>query len=234
MTANLTRRELICTGGVTLALAATACKREHEAEADPDISPNEDLMREHGVLERILVIYDASALRLDHGDRDVVDPIRAAATITRQFVESYHERTEEKYLFPELERAHKLDDLVAVLRRQHDAGRGLTDRIMSLAQTSLADGRDRATMSAALRAYGAMFRPHIAREDTVVFPAFREVAGSAYAELGDKFEDEERRALGKDGYDHFLAKLPAIETAAGVADLGRFTITLEDLDNQRS
>src|SRR5262249_44242197 len=42
--------------------------------------------------------------------------------------------------------------------------------------------------------------PHTAREDTVLFPAFREVVGRAgYRELGERFEDKEHELFGEPG-----------------------------------
>jgi len=231
MTANLTRRDALHATTVTLALAAAGCKKSSQGD---DVTPNEDLMREHGLLERILGIYDAAARRLERGDRAIVEPVHAAAVIAREFVEDYHERNEESYVFPELERAGRLAGLVATLRRQHDAGRGLTDRITSLAQAGVTGDRDRAALIAALRAYAAMFRPHVAREDTAVFPAFRQVVGKRYDDLGDRLEAEEHARFGAGGFERYVARLPAIETQAGVADLSRFTVTLEDLDRERS
>ena len=114
---------------MALALAVVACK--HEAADANEVTAAEDLMREHGVLTRLMVIYDAAAKRLDAGDRAMIDPIRSAAAIAREFVESYHERIEEQYVFPRFERAGRLTELVAVLRQQHDAGRGLTDHIQA-------------------------------------------------------------------------------------------------------
>ena len=226
MTKHLSRRELLGAGSVTLALAAISCRRGDPSDNDAEdkVSPGEDLMREHGVLERLMIVYDAAAGRLEAGDRGVLDAVRASARIAREFVEDYHERIEERHVFPRFERAGRLTELVAVLRRQHDAGRGLTDRIVALAAGSLAADAERAELVAALRGYGTMFRPHIAREDTVLFPAFHELVGTRYDELGEQFEDEERAQLGPAGYERFVAMLPSIEQLAGVADLARFTV----------
>ncbi|HTR52326.1 MAG TPA: hemerythrin domain-containing protein [Kofleriaceae bacterium] len=227
------RRDLLA-GGVTLALAALVGCRRDDDSGELDVSAGEDLMREHGVLERLIVVYDAAARRLDAGDRSVQSAIGAAARIAREFVEDYHERIEERYVFPRFERANQLVELVAVLRRQHDAGRGLTDHIAALARGALASAADRAELAAALRGYGAMFVPHVGREDTLVFPAFHQLVGKEYADLGDQFEDEERARFGVGGFEQFVARLPAIEAAVGVADLAHFTVTVDDLARSRS
>ena len=60
------------------------------------------------------------------------EQVKSSAGIIRRFIEDYHERLEEEFVFPRFEKAGKLMDLVTVLRTQHQAGRALTDRIVRL------------------------------------------------------------------------------------------------------
>src|SRR5581483_2704936 len=103
-----------------------------EKEEGEDVGPGEDLMREHGVLRRVLIVYRELMRRLDAGaaGTDSFDPdlLRRATKLIRKFVEDYHERQEEELIFPRFEKAKKLTELVRVLRVQHDAGRKVTDR----------------------------------------------------------------------------------------------------------
>src|SRR4051794_7630536 len=64
-----------------------------EAKDEAEVTPGEDLMQEHGVVDRILLIYDEAAHRLEHGLP--LDPavVVGAAGIVRAFVENYHEHT---------------------------------------------------------------------------------------------------------------------------------------------
>ncbi len=80
-------------------------------------------MREHGVLNRILLIYEEGLRRLRAKEDVPPDVFHKPATLVRKFVEDYHERLEEKFIFPEFEKAKKLADLVKVLKEQHEAGR---------------------------------------------------------------------------------------------------------------
>ena|ERR1017187_10289571 len=84
-----------------------------------EISAPEDLMREHGVLNRILLVYEAGAKRLSAGEEMPCDIFNKTAQIVRRFVEDYHERSEEKFIFPHFEKEKKLVDLVTILRAQH-------------------------------------------------------------------------------------------------------------------
>src|SRR5207237_5282211 len=131
----------------------------------------EDLMREHGVLKRILLVYGEALRRMDAKEDLPPEPILESAKIIRSFVEDYHEQLEEKFLFPRFKKAGKLTDLVDVLLQQHQGGRRLTDRTMQLAtRQALKDAGDRAKLADTLRRFVRMYEPHEAREDTVLFP----------------------------------------------------------------
>jgi hemerythrin-like domain-containing protein len=217
----ITRRELIA-GGSMLAACAGAHPRDTHASGGDDVSAVEDLMREHGLLERVLGIYAACARQIRAGEREARGAIREAAAIARTFVEDYHERLEERFVFPQLIRT-ELAALVAVLRDQHDAGRRLTARIDVLAASALRDDGDARELSDALDGYATMFRPHAAREDTVVFPRLRAVMGKAYDELGDRFEDEERARFGAGGFAGVVVRVAGIESELGLDDLRIYT-----------
>ena len=226
----LTRRELVGRGTVLLGLAACGGARAVAGAGDThdrgdDVSAVEDLMREHGLLERVLGAYAESARRLRAGDRDVRGAIRDAAAIARSFVEDYHERLEEQYVFPQFARTD-LATFVTILRQQHDAGRGLTARIEALAASALRDEGDLGELADALDGYAVMFRPHVAREDTVLFPRLKKILGKGYDELGDRFEAEERARFGTDGFEGQVAKIAAVEAALGIDDLRIYTVTV--------
>jgi hemerythrin-like domain-containing protein len=195
------------------------------AGEEEDVSPPEDLMREHGVLNRILLVYDESTRRLGSQAEAPTDAIAGAADIIRRFIEQYHEKLEEDFVFPRFEKANKLVDLVATLRRQHQTGRGLTDTILRLATPASAkDPAARRKLSEALQLFVRMYRPHEAREDTVLFPAFRSVVTpKEFDALGDQFEDKEHELFGKAGFEGIVEEVAKIERALGVYDLNQFT-----------
>lgn len=224
---SMSRRRLLQTGtlmaGVALlgplASIARATRKEPEGE---DVSPAEDLMREHGALNRLLLVYEAALPSLDAGSDSSLKTVGSAAGLIRRFVEDYHERLEERHLFPRFEKAGKLKDLVAVLRAQHDAGRELTDAIQGLTRSRAS--ADRKALADALRLFVRMYRPHEAREDTVLFPAFKELVSKAeYDALGERFEDKERELFGKKGFEGIVEQVAELERAIGIYDLVRFT-----------
>jgi hemerythrin-like domain-containing protein len=137
----------------------------------------------------------------------------------RRFVEEYHERLEERFVFPRLQKAGRETELVAVLLRQHQRGREVTAEIQRQARASAAG-----QLSPLLRAFARMYRPHAAREDTVLFPAFREVVGRAgYLELGEQFEDEEHQRFGEHGFETTVKEVAQLEAALGIGDLAKWT-----------
>jgi hemerythrin-like domain-containing protein len=212
MPARPSRRAL---GIGAAALVVLGCHDSDEAE----VSPGEDLMQEHGVLERVLLIYEEIGRRVAQSAVFDASTVTKAAAIVRSFVEDYHERNEEKFVFPRLERAGRELRLVATLRAQHQRGRELTSDILRLGSL-----RGSAELGPALSAFGHMYRPHAAREDTVLFPAFRSVVGgSAYRELGEQFEDQEHARFGKDGFEKTVAEIAQLEASLGIGDLTRFT-----------
>jgi hemerythrin-like domain-containing protein len=69
-----------------------------------------------------------------------------------------------------------------------------------------------------------MYRPHEAREDTILFPSFRKIVSKhEYDSLGEEFEKNEEKIFGKDGFETILNKVEEIENSLGIYELARFT-----------
>jgi hemerythrin-like domain-containing protein len=182
-------------------------------------------MREHGVLDRVLLIYGEVLIRLH--ERQPVPPevLASGANLVRRFIEDYHGKLEEEYLFPRFEKAGKLVELVQVLRQQHQAGRRLTDAIKSSATTTaFKNPEGQKVVVESLHGFIRMYRPHAAREDTVLFPAFRSlVSPHEYDALGEEFEDKEHALFGDNGFDKIMDEVAQIEKTLGIYDLAQFT-----------
>ena len=208
---------------VSPALLAADAKKESEQEEE--IAPTEDLMREHGVLKRVLLAYDEIVHRLDARKDFPAQALADAAGIIRNFIEDYHEKLEEDFLFPRFEKAGKQSDLTRILREQHQAGRRLTDTTLRLAKLkSLKDESERKQLADSLRQFIRMYEPHEAREDTVLFPALRKVVSPhEFGALGEDFEKKEHQLFGEDGFEQMVDKVAAIEKRLGIYDLGQFT-----------
>ncbi len=231
--AFLQKGSLLLAGTVAFSGMAISCEQQHreqenhEAEEGEEemVSANEDLMREHGLLNRILLIYDTAITRLKEEEAFNPAYLNRAAGIVHDFVEDYHEKLEEEYLFPRLEKANKLTDLTATLRRQHAGGRKLTEKVLELTKAGRSiKGEDSRQLISSLTAFNKMYRPHEAREDTVLFPTFKKVISRhEYDALGEEFEKKEHEKFGKDGFMMMLDKVAEIEKQMGIFDLNQFT-----------
>lgn len=189
-----------------------------------EITPSEDLMREHGVLRRVMYIYDhCRELLISRKDFNL-SLISDAAGIIRGFVEDYHEMLEEEVLFPEFTKRNQMVQLVQALSIQHKVGRGLTDEILRLANAgSLEDEVSREALIRCLDEFNHMYRPHAAIEDTAIFAAVRNlISESAYREMGENFEIKETELLGIDGFETMTSRVSDIEMILGINELSQY------------
>jgi hemerythrin-like domain-containing protein len=230
---NNSRRTFIAAAAVTGAalFVPSLLSAKEKNKAQDKVTPTEDLMREHGVLKRVLLIYEEAATRLQADNGIPGASIHDAAEVIRHFIEDYHEKLEEDFLFPRFRRAHKLIDLVDVLAEQHQAGRALTDLTLHLSKSpSLKAPDERRKLALALRRFVRMYNPHEAREDTVLFPALRTlVSEHEYDALGEDFERKEHQLFGSDGFEMMVDKVAGIEKQLGIYDLARFTPNERDI-----
>jgi len=168
----------------------------------------------------VLLVYEEAARRLETNAELDLDHVLATANIVRQFVESYHEKNEEDFVFARLEAHSKERELVRVLRAQHQRGRELTAEIV---RRTTKGARD-AELAQLLRNFSRMYRPHAAFEDTRAFPAFRSlVTDHEYRVLGDKLEELEHEKLGPHGFENAVREIAKLEAALGIGDLAGFT-----------
>jgi hemerythrin-like domain-containing protein len=222
------RREFLAgaagTGAVLLSSVARAADGAAKKKTE-DIPPTEDLMREHGVLRRLLLVYDEGARRLTTDDAAAIGAVATAAGIVRRFVEGYHEKLEEELVLPKLEKAGKLVELAKVIRLQHAAGRKLTESILKGTKAGKsASAEQRRAVVADIQSFARMYTAHAAWEDTDLFPAYREQFTEAELDkLGERFEEQEHKLLGTGGFEGSLKEVGDLETALGIHDLARFT-----------
>src|SRR3569832_1398205 len=142
MNSDSTRRELLRAGAlavtsaaaITLGVPAFAQKAE---STEPEVTATEDLMREHGVIRRALLVYSEVADKIRKAPASVdAAALNRAAKLFRTFGEDYHERMlEEQHIFPIVRKlkgeSGKYPDILVA---QHNRGREISD--YSLAVTS--------------------------------------------------------------------------------------------------
>ncbi|HEX3815338.1 MAG TPA: hemerythrin domain-containing protein [Mycobacteriales bacterium] len=219
------RTALLAVGSLAGAAAIGAGATElaqPSATAQP-IPPPEDLMREHGVLKRILLCYREAGRLVLAGQPLPTRPVHDGAVIIRDYIESFHEGLEEAYVFPRLRQANVLVSTVDTLLIQHARGRRITASIIAGTTQPVRASAAR-QLIASMDSFVRMYEPHEAREDTVIFPRFRQITpAKTLTSLGERFAEEERKLFGRTGFTDMVNKVAAIEESLDIADLAAFT-----------
>jgi hemerythrin-like domain-containing protein len=245
MESNSTRRNFLCSSAIVGAgLLLSSCggasqpqsekqegkepsgKAEENAKGG-EVTATEDLMREHGVIRRALLVYSATATRLRADSSSVPpDSLQKTAKLFRAFGEDYHEKKlEEAYIFPAVKQAGgQAAGYPDILIVQHQRGREITDYILAVTQGARLGSASAEPLARALESLVLMYRHHAAREDTVIFPAWKQtLSATQLDEMNDKFEDIEHEQFGEDGYEDAVKQISDVETSLGLADISQFT-----------
>ena len=79
-----------------------------------------------------------------------------------------------------------------------------------------------------LKKFITMYRPHEAREDTVLFPQVRSLVDKkTFDELSEKSEALEIKLFGPKGFEKMVDQIAGIEKELGIYDLDTFTPVIE-------
>lgn len=230
MSADLDRRLTIATGLVGAGLLfgpAVAAEKSKRPGEEKEVGAVEDLMREHGVLRRALLVYIETVPKLRANPAGVdAGAIARTAKLFRSFGEDYHEKKlEEAHIFPAVRKAGgPAAAYVDVLIAQHNRGREITDYILAVTGKGTIGAGDAEPLARTFETFVLMYQNHAAREDTIVFPAWKDaLTERQLREMGDLFEDIERQQFGKDGFEDAVKQVGQIEQALGFTDLAQFT-----------
>lgn len=221
-----------CRNTQTRSGGATNDENKSEApatgEAEPvEVTATEDLMREHGILRRGLLVYQESSVRLRQDAASVPpDALEKTANLFRVFGEDYHEKKlEETFIFPTVKKAPgAAAAYVDILLAQHVRGREITEYLLSISKADKIASNSVEPLAKALESFVRMYEHHAAIEDTVVFPAWKSaVGGTELDALGEKFEEIEHEQFGDDGFEMALKRMEEIEQSLGLSNLDMFT-----------
>src|SRR4051794_25993249 len=96
-----TRRQFLtktATAAAGTSILLTGCQNmaasKEAGEEEEKVTPGEDLMQEHGILKRLLLVYGEAIRRMNANQDLPPEPIEKAAKLVRSFVEEYHEQQE--------------------------------------------------------------------------------------------------------------------------------------------
>jgi len=193
--------------------------------SEKELTVNEDLMREHGVLNRILLIYERVIYLIGQNIPFDWRIIWVCAYLIRTFVEDFHEKFEEKYIFPALVEAGQHVELIDELIRQHNTSRELTDKIMVMST----DVSNITKVTKPIRLFVDMYRYHESREDTDIFPTFKNVVSvDRYKEIGEIMEENETQTFGDSGFESIFNIVKTLEKKLEIFDIGQETRKIEN------
>jgi hemerythrin-like domain-containing protein len=202
--------------------------RGEELEAK-ESSPTEDLMKEHGVIERIMLIYQRMIEKAIIGQEVDISIINRASEMVDEYVSKHHERDEEKYVFPKFREANYIVELVDTLEHQHNVSRQLNLQVMGLSSKGAKITHDEALRLLDLCGmFVNMYLPHISRENTILFPTLFDIASPKYIrDIKKRMEGEEEKVLGETGFRGFVGRVAALEKEAGCHELSQYTAQLD-------
>ena len=238
---NHTRRQLItglsvtsvgailigCRNNPASTSATNKSEEQSSDEGAADVTATEDLMREHGILRRALLVYQETAVKLKQDPNSVpADALEKTAQLFRAFGEEYHEKKlEEAYIFPALKKQQNpATAYVDILLAQHSRGTEITDYLLSKTRGDKIPSADVGPFVGALEGFVRMYEHHAAIEDTLVFPAWKTVIGEKEMdELSAKFEEIEEEFFGEDGFETARQRMTEIEQSLGLSNLAMFT-----------
>jgi hemerythrin-like domain-containing protein len=196
-------------------------------DKEPEVTATEDLMREHGVIRRALLVYYEVIPKLQHNPSAVdAAALHQTAELFRTFGEDYHERMlEEQHIFPVIRKqGGELQNYADTLIAQHNRGREITDYVLAVTRGPRISIAHTAPLAKIFDSFVLMYANHAAREDTIVFPAWKKnYSNQQLDEISDQFEDIEHKMFGKDGFEDAEKKISDIEKELGFSDLAQFT-----------
>jgi len=201
--------------------SATRTRTDTSEKMEASIA--EELMRQHAVANRLLLVYDTAVTPELGTDKPSGPAVTSAAQMLRSTVDDFHVKFEEEHIFPLLQKSGKMGDLINTLREQHAAARTLTDEILKAREEG--GGRPASeALARNIRAYVHMLQAHTAYEETLLYPQIRTVASaSQYDQLNKALQDMSRTALGAQGFAGLVTKVGELEKSAGITSLAQFT-----------
>jgi hemerythrin-like domain-containing protein len=178
-------------------------------------------MEEHRVIERVLSCLERMAELSEQGQPIDAEAANQAFDFIRTFADNCHHAKEEDLLFPLMEQKgfSRVHGPTGVMLLEHEQGRQLV-RAMSDAVTKYSDGAAYAAreFATAARAFVALLRQHIQKEDHCLFSmADQAFTPSEQQSLEQSFERVQREKIGLDTHYKYVSVANQLAERFGVA-----------------
>ena len=113
---------------------------------------------------------------------------------------------------------------VDTLTEQHNRGREITDHVLAVTNGGKISSVNAKPLASVFESFVLMYENHAAREDTIVFPAWKKnFSDKQLDDISEQFEEIEHKLFGKDGFDDAEKRISSIEMELGFGDLAKFT-----------
>jgi hemerythrin-like domain-containing protein len=167
------------------------------------------LRKEHEAILQMLEAAEEVSHKIDSGKTVNPEILSGLLEFLRVFADRCHHGKEEDYLFPKLEEKgfpHHAGP-IAVMLNEHDQGRALIREIAAAGEGyARADKEAGKRWSEAARAYAALLREHIRKENEILFVmAERALSPAEQEELSRDFEKVELEKLGAGTHERLHA-----------------------------
>lgn len=170
------------------------------------MTPTDQLKEEHEGILLMLRILEEICARIER--KESVDPAHLTGILEflKVFVDTCHHGKEEDLLFPEMEERGLPKDSgpLGVMLTEHNRGRAHIRAMKEAAAAVAEPGGGRAAFLENTRAYIALLRQHIQKENNVLFPLGEKILPMQTQEqLTEKFEELERERIGPGRHEEF-------------------------------
>ncbi|MDX9856662.1 MAG: hemerythrin domain-containing protein [candidate division Zixibacteria bacterium] len=194
------------------------------------MQPTTILSDEHRVIEVVLECLDRIAQQAADSGRLDQESAEQAVDFFRTFADGCHHGKEEKHLFPAMvaKGVPQNGGPVGVMLAEHDQGRRYISAMSgSIAEASKGEPDAIDAFTAAARAYSAMLRSHIMKEDQILFPlAARILTEDDERSLMNAYDHVEHHHMGAGTHERYL------ELAVSLAS--KYDVSSEALDKAKS
>jgi len=163
------------------------------------------LVHEHEVIGKVLDGAEAEAQRLRRTGEVRRERLGKMVDFWKNFVDRCHHTKEEKHLFPALEERGVPGESgpIAVMLQEHEEGRQAV-RALAEALQAKTPGRAAQVLAERLEAYVGLLRPHIEKENNVLFPlADRVLSAGDQEKLLRAFEKVEAEEMGEGTHERY-------------------------------
>jgi hemerythrin-like domain-containing protein len=175
----------------------------------------EALKKEHRTIGRMLSVIQKAGNRLDAGQEAPPQMFRDATEFFLNFHETCHQSKEESAFFPTLEQVGVPRGFcpISVMLSEHQQARQLSRTLAMAADRFIqGDRRVRRTLILSIRDYVNLVRPHMIREDGIVFPMADLVLPMIEQQrLLSGFQATDIAVLGADDHKPFEVMLDKLE-----------------------